>query len=165
MCARVRAMTSVSASAVVQCSPEQAWALVADVTKMADLSPECVSCTWIDGATGPEVGARFRGRNRRRIGTWTTTCTVTECEPGRVFAFAVGDAEDPQTVWRYSFVPAPDDATMVTETCERRKPEALRAKVGLLALGILDREADLKQGIETTLARLQVAARASTLAG
>jgi hypothetical protein len=30
---------------------------------MGDLSPECVSCEWIDGATGPTVGARFRGRN------------------------------------------------------------------------------------------------------
>jgi len=158
-------MTSVSASAVVQCLPKQAWALVADVTRMADLSPECVSCSWVDGATGPEVGARFRGRNRRRLGTWTTLCTVTEAEPGRVFAFAVGDPDDPVAVWRYSFVPAPEEATMVTETVERRKPPGLRTRAGLLVLGIFDREADLKKGIETTLARLQVAARAATLAG
>jgi len=156
-------MTSPSASAVVAAPPEKVWALVADVTRMGEWSPETRAAEWLDGATGPDVGARFKGHNQRGpIARWTTTCTVVESEPGRVFAFAVGDAEDPDTVWRYSFVPAPD-GTMVTETCELRKPIGLAYRLGHLAFGVRDREGDLKSGIEKTLAKLQVAARAATL--
>ena len=56
----------------------------------ADWSPETYSATWIDGATGPEVGARFKGKNKRRLFKWTSTVRVTECEPGRTFEFVRG---------------------------------------------------------------------------
>lgn len=157
-------MTStVSASAVVPAPPESVWALVADVTRMGQWSPECDSCVWVDGATGPEVGAKFKGHNKRGWVTWSTTCTVTECEPGRVFAFAVGKDGDPDNIWRYSFVPHADGA-MVTEVCEFTKPLGIASKLLTLAtLRVRDREGDLKKGIESTLAKLQVAARAETL--
>ena len=158
-------MTSVSASAVVEAPPEKVWAMVADVTRMGEWSPETQSCEWVDGATGPDVGARFKGHNKRGpVARWTTTCTVVESEPGRVFAFAVGDAEKPDNVWRYSFVPSGEGATMVTETCEFPKPMSLAFKaITFATLGVRDREGDLKRGIEQTLARLQVAGRAATL--
>ena len=157
-------MSNPSASMVVPAPPEKVWALVADVTRMGEWSPETRSAEWIDGATGPDVGARFKGHNQRGpIARWTTTCTVIESEPGRVFAFAVGDPESPDTVWRYSFVPAPDDATMVTETCEIQKPIPVKYRIGNLLFGVTDRRGDLKQGIEKTLAKLQVAGRAATL--
>ena len=157
-------MTSISASAVVQAPPETVWAMVADVTRMGEWSPETTACEWIDGATGPEVGATFKGHNKRGpVSRWTTTCTVTECEPGRVFAFAVGGAAQPDNIWRYSFVPAAE-GTMVTETCEFPKPMSLPFKViTFVTLGVRDRESDLKRGIEQTLAKLQVAGRAATL--
>src|SRR5687768_18561768 len=99
-------MSSPSASAVVEAPPEKVWALVADITRMGEWSPETRSAEWIEGATGPEVGARFKGHNHRGpVVRWSTTCKVTECEPGRVFAFTVGDPESPACVWRYSFVP------------------------------------------------------------
>jgi len=156
-------MASVSASAVLECSPEQAWAMVADVTRMGEWSPETDGAVWQDGATGPEVGASFKGHNKRGVITWSTTCTVTECEPGRVFAFAVGKTGDPDNIWRYSFVPHAE-GTMVTETCEFPKPMSTGAKViTLLTLRVRDRPGDLQRGIESTLAKLAVAARAATL--
>ena len=157
-------MTSQSASVVVQAPPEKVWAMVADITRMGEWSPETRKAEWIEGATGPDVGAQFKGHNQRGpLARWTTTCTVIESEPGRVFAFAVGHRDDPETIWRYSFVPAPEDSTMVTETVELQKPVPLKYKVGNLLFGVTDRQSDLKQGIEKTLAKLQVAARAATL--
>jgi uncharacterized protein YndB with AHSA1/START domain len=157
-------MTTISASALLPCPPEQAWALVADVTRMGDWSPETRSAAWIEGSTGPEVGARFEGHNQRGpLARWTTKCTVIEAEPGRVLAWSVNDP-DPHAIWRYSFVPHAE-GTMVTEACELLKAIPLKYKVGNLVFGVTDREADLKKGIEATLARLQVAARASTLSG
>lgn len=58
---------SVSGSALVEAPPETVWALVADVTRMGEWSPETVRCTWVDGATGPELGAAFKGDNKRGL--------------------------------------------------------------------------------------------------
>ncbi len=37
-------------------------------------------------------GAVFKGRNTNGGKTWTTKCTVTHAEPGRIFAFDVKSA-------------------------------------------------------------------------
>ena len=48
---------------------------------------------WLKGdVAGP--GAVFKGHNRNGGKSWTTTCTVTDAEPGRVFAFDVRSAVD-----------------------------------------------------------------------
>ena len=39
--------------------PEQVWALVSDVTRIGEFSPETFEAQWTHGATGPVVGARF----------------------------------------------------------------------------------------------------------
>ena len=46
-------------------SPETIWELVSDVTKIGRYSPETFEAEWLDGATGPVVGARFRGHVKR----------------------------------------------------------------------------------------------------
>jgi hypothetical protein len=33
------------------------WGLVSDITNLGDFSPEVVEAEWIEGATGPAVGA------------------------------------------------------------------------------------------------------------
>ena len=48
----------------VSAPPERVYGLISDITRMGEWSPECRRCEWIDGATGPAVGARFRGHNR-----------------------------------------------------------------------------------------------------
>jgi ribosome-associated toxin RatA of RatAB toxin-antitoxin module len=40
------------------------YELVADVTRTPEFSPEIAECVWLDGATGPAVGARFKARNK-----------------------------------------------------------------------------------------------------
>jgi hypothetical protein len=54
---------------------------------MGEWSPETYSCTWIHGATGSVVGARFKGRNRRGLLRWSNTPEVIAAESGREFAF------------------------------------------------------------------------------
>ena len=64
------------------------WDLISDITKMGEYSPEVFEAEWLDGASGPEVGARYRGHvKRNEIGpTYWTTCKVTECVPGEVIS-------------------------------------------------------------------------------
>lgn len=141
---------------------EALWAMVTDVTRMGEWSPENQGGEWLDGATGPSVGARFKGRNRRGRSRWSTTCEITACEPGREFAFAVGGAAKPSTRWRYRFEPLPGGGTRVSESFELPK-ELSRFSRALtrVTTGVTDRETDMEESMRTTLERLEAAATAS----
>ena len=67
----------------VDAPPAAGWDLVADVTQTHRYSEETFEAEWLDGATGPGVGVRFRGhvkRNGRGPPYWTV-CRITACEP------------------------------------------------------------------------------------
>ena len=67
----------------IAASPAEVYALVSDITRMGEWSPECVQCTWTKGATGPSVGARFKAKNKGGRGpAWGNTPTVTAADPG-----------------------------------------------------------------------------------
>ena len=103
----------------MKATPEAVWALVSDVTKIGRYSPETFEAEWLDGATGPAVGAKFRGHVKRngRGPTYWTTCKVTAADPGREFAFAVLTGGRALNEWRYTMTPA-GDGTDVTESFE-----------------------------------------------
>ena len=55
---------------------------------MPEFSPEVTSTRWLDGASGPVVGARFEAVNTNAAGkSWKNRPVVTVAEPGREFAF------------------------------------------------------------------------------
>jgi hypothetical protein len=93
------------------------WNLVADVRNIGRFSPETFEAEWLDGATGPALGARFRGHvKRNEIGpVYWTTCRVTACEPGREFGFQVLLGGRPVNNWRYEFT-STTNGTDVTES-------------------------------------------------
>jgi uncharacterized protein YndB with AHSA1/START domain len=103
----------------VAAPPEKVWALVSDVTNTGRFSPETFEAEWIDGSTGPEVGARFRGHVKRngKGPTYWTKCTVTASQPGLEFTFVVGTPKNHPMTWGYRFQPA-GDGTDVTEFYE-----------------------------------------------
>lgn len=139
---------------------EDLYALVSDVTRMGEWSPENVGGRWLGGATGPVVGARFSGANRRGWRHWSTTCTVVAAEPGRRFSFEVAFAGVPVSRWTYEFQPD-GDATIVTESWTDRRPAwfALLAKP---VMGLDDIRAHNRENIEKTLANLKAAAEQSS---
>jgi hypothetical protein len=101
----------------VEASPESVWWLVADVTQTHRYSEETFEAEWLDGATGPAVGTRFRGHVLRngRGPTYWSTCRITACEPGREFGFEVLVGGRPINNWHYCFESA-GDGTDVTES-------------------------------------------------
>jgi uncharacterized protein YndB with AHSA1/START domain len=81
---------------------EVVWGYVTDINLPARFSNEFQGAEWLDGGTEAAVGARFQGENSHpALGTWQTTCTVTECEPGRSFAYANGEVGEPMATWRF----------------------------------------------------------------
>jgi hypothetical protein len=77
------------------------WDLVADLPRMGEWSPENQGGKWINGATGPALGAVFRGTNKNGVRRWSTTVTVVECGPGKVFEFALTSGPFAVANWRY----------------------------------------------------------------
>ena len=77
-----------SVSLHIDAAPSAVYEIVADVTRTPEFSPEILSCEWLDGATGPVVGARFAARNKvpNRPG-WNNKPVVTVVDPGKKFAF------------------------------------------------------------------------------
>jgi hypothetical protein len=132
---------------------EAIWGLVSDVTRIGRYSPETFEAEWLDGATGPAVGARFRGHVKRngKGPIYWTTCTVTACDPGREFAFGVGPRDKPLNVWRYELEPR-EDGTDVTESFQLADTLPLRAYWAVLGWA---RGKTNRNGMRTTLERIK----------
>jgi uncharacterized protein YndB with AHSA1/START domain len=101
-----------SASIEINAAPEVVWQLVADITRMGEWSPECVRAEWEHGSTGPEVGAHFHGYNRAGTFEWDVPCIVTDCEPGKVFAFGISFNAETTNRWRFEFAPSATGTTL-----------------------------------------------------
>jgi hypothetical protein len=93
-------------SVAIAATPQALWALVSDIQLPARFSSEFRGAEWLDGATGPALGARFRGRNYHpALGEWETTSTICEYQPERTFGWSVGRPERPAARWRFILVP------------------------------------------------------------
>ncbi len=155
----------VTVSRVVPAGPPTLYALISDVTQMSRWSPETVATQWLDGATGPAVGARFCGRNRIGSTQWTTKPTITAADPGRRFAFQVPGRSGAR--WTYRFEPI-EGGTRVTESVAQDRPSPFVIRLLQRRAGVTDRAEHLRAGMLTTLDRLAeaaVAAEQAPLAG
>ncbi len=132
---------------------ERIWALLSDVTRIGAYSPETFEAEWLDGATGPAVGVRFRGHVKRngRGPTYWSPCEITVCEPNREFAFGVGAPGKVLNTWRYVLEPS-GDGTDVTESFELTDTLALRTYWALLGWA---RGRTNRTGMRTTLERIK----------
>lgn len=147
----------------VAAPPERVWALVADIGRMADFSPENTGASWKPPATGPAVGARFTGRNAKGAKSWSTSCTVVECEPGVRFAFDVKAAGFAVARWTYTFEPTPAGCRVVETWDDHRG--AIAKWAGGLASGTKERAERNRETMAETLERLAAAAEAEASAG
>lgn len=161
-----RSMKRGTSSAVekrIEASPEVVYDLVTDIARMGEWSPECTAGEWIDGADGPVVGARFRGRNQHRLARWTTRPRVVVASRPVEFAFVAGGLfRRDLTTWAYR-MEADGSGTIVTESFEllRDVPWYLRLW-RRSCMGVKDRQRDLGVNMEHTLVRLKsVAEQAS----
>ena len=61
-------LTTDTVERYIEASPEALYDLIADVTRTPERTPDIVRCEWLDGATGPAVGARFKAINKQGRG-------------------------------------------------------------------------------------------------
>jgi hypothetical protein len=114
-----------------------------------------VRVEWLDGATGPAVGARFKAINKQGRGpNWSNKPVITALEPGREIAWARTEPFAGTVEWRYRFEPE-GTGTRITESYRVVKPLALFGWfiIGTL-YGMKDRKTDLRNSMLRTLDRL-----------
>jgi uncharacterized protein YndB with AHSA1/START domain len=149
--------STATGSIEIHTAPEVVYALVTDVARMGQWSPEAT------GAAGarlsPVAGEKFWGLNKRGLVRWFTRCTVVEAEPGRRFVFDVDFPPAPVSRWIYEFEPTATGCR-VTETWQDRRfgplGPAMRGVGSLLIPG--PRARHNRQNIQITLQRLKAAA-------
>lgn len=147
----------VTAGVRIDARPDTVYRLLTDLPTLASLAEEAVAMEWRKGdAVRP--GAVFVGRNENGDRRWSTTCTVTDAEPGRVFAFDVRYAMLPVARWQYDIVSA-DGGCRVTESTWDRRPGWFRKLAGK-STGVPDRAAANAEHIRLTLHRLKARAEA-----
>ncbi len=129
---------------VVAASPEAVWDVVADVTRVGEWSHECTECSFLDGATRAEPGARFRGRNRQGIWRWGRVCEVLAAEPPELVWRTVPTTFYPDsTVWRLRVTPT-DGGTRLEQSFEAvRVPKILDVIYAAIVPAHRDRAAAL----------------------
>ena len=134
--------------------PQEIWELVSDVTRIGSYSPETFEAEWTDGATGPAVGARFRGHVKRngRGPTYWTPCVVTECLPGESFGFGVGKPGKYINTWTYRMAASPAGGTDVTESFALAQNIGTKIYWALLGWA---RGKTNEKGMRTTLERIR----------
>lgn len=147
-------------SVEVRCAPEDAYDLVSDVTRIGELSPECVRAEWVSET-------RFEGTNRIAYGDdeylWVRPCTVTAADRPRLWRYVVGDKYDatPATEWTFAFADLGGGRCRVEQTF-RHLPDGLSglrtqadADPANAAALVAARTAALRDGMRVTLAALR----------
>lgn len=121
---------TVEVDVYVDAPPSHVWRLVSDVDLPSRFSEEFQGGGWLDDASGPELGARFKGRNKHdSVGEWETTSIVVECEPEHVFAWAVGDENHPSATWRFELSPEGDGTRLRQHATFGPGPSGLSAVI------------------------------------
>lgn len=140
------------ADIAINADSQAVYALITDLPTLAELAEETDSMKWRKG-TRAAPGAVFKGTNKNGFRRWTTTCTVTDADPGQTFAFDVGYLGIPVAHWRYDIESA-DGGCRVTERMWDRRPGWF-VKPGGLATGVMDRPTVNTEHMKATLSRLK----------
>ena len=133
---------------VVGASPSEVYAVVSDIRRIPEWSPECIRAEWI----APNL---FRGTNRRRLGRWSTTANVVTADLGREFSFAVQLGGADFTKWSYRTESHPSGCLLSEEMqmcVDLPLPALLFERI---ALRVKDRRSDLQGNIDQSLRRIR----------
>jgi Polyketide cyclase / dehydrase and lipid transport len=146
-------MGSVDYSDYIDIASSATWvfALVSDLPGMSRLSPENKGGYWLDGATGPSLGARFKGLNQHRDFEWSTTSTITAFEPPSIFGFRVTYGPLQIADWKFVITSTPRGCR-VTESWTDLRSDLLKRDD---RRNDYDRAVFTRESIRTTLVRLR----------
>jgi uncharacterized protein YndB with AHSA1/START domain len=144
--------TELTATITVSAPPAQVWALVTDVARMAEWSPQVVRTFVLGGPV--RLGTRFMNLNHQGWKHWPTSAKVVRFTPHSDFAFRVTEN---RTVWSFQLEPTADGGTHVTH--RRETPDGIAPVSNILVNAVLGGQEsfvpELLEGMSRTLERLK----------
>ncbi len=135
----------------IAAAAEAAFAALSDLPAMGGRSPENTGGVWLGGASGPSLGARFRGTNAHGEDSWATVATVSDFDPPRRFAFNVTYGKLKVARWVFD-VEATPEGCRVTESWTDQRGVVLKRYADTRDY---DRAEFTRESIRTTLERLK----------
>lgn len=145
------------AEATVAAPPDKVWALLTDLSRMAQWSPELVRMVPLKPG-GLRVGQWYLGVNRRKAVVWPTRSVLAVLEPGRSLAW---DTRSSGARWIWEISPDPAGTRVVHRRPVPHGVTVLSKVFAPLALGGSEEHADeLEAGMQQTVDRLKAAAEA-----
>ena len=152
-------MSDAEVAVHVDASADTVYALVSNLPRMGEWSPECTRVEWRGGASSASVGAKFRGWNRKGRIRWFTDGRVTAAEPARAFAFDITSFGFGVAGWSYRIEPDADGTgCTVTEAWDDHRTTPGFKTITGLVINVRDRKAHNTAGMEATLAQIKGAA-------
>ncbi|WP_141014969.1 SRPBCC family protein [Nocardioides sambongensis] len=140
----------------IDAPPAKVWALVTDVPRMAQWSPQVVRSTVKGGVV--KQGAKFSNINRQKLLVWPTKGKIvrfsppTDATPGD-FAFRIAENK---TIWSFALEPT---ATGTRVTQRRETPDGISSLSMNLTKHVLGGQekftAGLRTGMRQTLERIK----------
>ena len=142
------------AETVIDAPPEAVWAVLGDVRRMADLSPELVRMIALKPG-GLRPGQWYLGVNRRKGVVWPTRSVVSEVRPGRS---VVWDTRSSGARWVWELSPEGEGTRVVHRRPVPRRLTPLSFVFATAFLGGVGGHADeLEEGMAASVARLKQA--------
>lgn len=150
----------IETSIEIDAPAERVWAMVSDLGRMPEWSPQVVS-TRIKGDGEVALGTRFTNLNEQGEMRWVTHAEVVRFDPGRELAFRI---EENWAVWSFALEPAPT----ATRVCQRRSaPDGISDLSRDLTAGFLGGQEAftgiLRDGMTETLERMKAEAEGRDL--
>jgi uncharacterized protein YndB with AHSA1/START domain len=150
--------TPIKVTVEIKATPDEVWRVVSDLGRMPEFSPE-LRKAFVIGKPG--VGANIIGINRRKAVVWPTTSKVVRWEPGQAVGWKTRESG---ATWVYELEPS---ATGTAVTGRRVLPKFTvgTSLLGPVIGGAAGHDAELADGIRTTLERIRVTVEAEPPAG
>ena len=149
------ALAAGEVTVTIDAPPDRVYALVSDVARTPEWSPECVNVEWV------EPGKRFRGHNKQGSREWAMDCVIDEADPGRAFSFHTERDGAARTRWGYRIEPADGGGTRLTEWYQRVAKPPLPARIAeRLVMG--GRAKHNAENMSASLAKIKVIAETAS---
>ena len=147
-----------SATVDVSAPAEAVWALLSDLTRMGEWSPETTRVEWTGGSSGPSVGATFKGTNKIGARRWSTNGRITAADPPNLLEWEVTSVAGLKVAtWRYVIESTGEFSCRITESTQDQRGSVMKV-LGALATGVKDRSTHNTDNMRATLERIKAAA-------
>ncbi len=143
----------IQASIEIDAPPAAVWAVVSDLRRMGEWSPQCKKMIIRGGEV--KQGTRTINLNRQGWKWWPTRSYVKVFEPERTLALKIAENG---TIWTYALEPTERGTRLVESRTAPHGVSSLSNTLTKHVLGGTDQfEAGLERGMQETLQRIKAA--------